>query len=792
MKKNIEFIAANISATFISAIMAIFLLVSIPAASALIEVQTYSTTESFFITSSTALNLCSCQTSSDTITLTNVGALPVTLTLASSLPVSFSQNPVTVNSGTSKKVSLLISAACDYTYDGVLEITATSTSGRATSFKKTLTVAKCQNLAADVSINSQQGNITQMLPCQDVTGTLTVQNVGTFADTYTFSISGPAKMQSEFSKNNILLKPQEYQQIPFHFMLDCPFYGPGKVLVTVQSQNNKLESTIPVPVNVQQKYDYSMDFSGSKPLTICEQDSVGISLRIKNGMKFANSYNIGFSSNPEAVFVQWPNQTTVNIEANQTINMPVTLAPAQGAKGDYALKVTAHSQIGNADQEAILPVTVQQCYNLKAWNVQNSYTQCTGSFSAPVIIRNDGRFQEKISLSLEAPDFLKLSKTTLTLKPDSEEIVYVQGNLPDDTSFYQASVVAKLSNGLQSKASFQINGLNLDSCYAVAITGAGKGITNNLGLNTIGYSAKSIPIQLESRGFADDYYLLMLDKTTPDWIKLDIDQVQLGKQNRTVVQLRTSQNENTTAATYTATIIAAPLSHPEITYNLPVKIELVKPSLIERTFAFLFNSRCTQISTLLIALVIISFVVFLIVPKQAFSKQFRRSHRVSLRIFGLLLVLFVIGLAYLVQGIPAPNKYAPLPTSNDSLTITWYQDEQYEIDLSQYFFSPEGEQLNYTAQTTPDVEVSIDHTTAVLKPKPGFSGTVPLVLKASDESNYTAESPIMHLQVLPVSRGTATEYVLSYCEAINVLLAGAIFFTAYLLLIRLKRKKKQA
>ena len=777
----------------------------LPSAIATIDVETYSSAESFYFTTArTALQGCSCQALTDSFAVHNNGDSAILVSLSSSLPLRFSETSFALDSNSVKTIAYALGADCAYIYEGPLVITATTSKGTSVDLQKQVTVGKCQTIAATVDLS--QKTAAGLGPCQNASGTLIVQNPATFPESYSLSMSANDLYQYGFKNSSLVLAPTTFVKIPFLFQFGCGTYGNQSVTIHINSERNNLQADIPVSVMIAQNYPYTVKLSraaaastppgagsasNAKSLPanqFCEQDGGAIDFTVRNDADVLNSYTVSFSSSPQATFVTWPNQSTIYLLPRTQQTFPVTFGSGQeGILGNYSLIASASSNYGHNTQQASLPVTIISCYAIslepeqnkssEAADAQSALRECAGSIVKKFIIKNNGLFTEQVSLNLQGPAFLKLSQDTLSLKPGEQRTVQVAGNYPDQTKTYPASLSATLSNGISTSTSFEINVMSQQSCFLISASKT---------LKTIGYSDHRVSVPLSYQGLQADYYLFSFNGTS--WMRLASDKAFLGPQNTTTLTIITTQDENITAGTYDATIIAVPLSNPFLSYTLPVKIELAHPLFVTRVYAFVMDHRCLQIGLGLATLLFIALAAFALVPKRPLSKNFRRTHRVALRILLLLFAILIVGAAVLFYAIPVPKIYAPLPQQNDSLSLAWYQNDQYTLDLGQYFFSPEGQTLTYTSTGNEDVQVEIRGSSAIFHPKRGFTGTSFVQFSAHDEGNSTTQSPVFTLEILPVHEPDFAELVLTYCEVINILLAGMVVLTLFALFLMLKRK----
>lgn len=765
---------AFLAAAFISILFLFTISATIPFSSAEIAVQTYSTDESFHFSSPIAvLQGCSCQTLIDSFKITNTGAVPVLLTLTSSMPVRFSESFFALSPGDSREVVYLLDAACDKTYNGALEIYATSSSGKVQTMQKQLQFGKCQNIAADVALKQDPNTLN---PCQAITGNLTVQNTASFTDTYLLSLKSPEMVSGGLSKEILVLQPQQFAVVPFSFSFNCAFNGRTTASFEVESQRNGMETSIPLILNVQDNYPYSIEALNSGE--VCALDKKEIVVQVSNGMPFEETFSFSFKSAQRNDFIASYSPSQFTVPAGQKFNVALFLSPLEGDEGNYIADVQVAARTADLKKTLSIPVNVNSCYLLSMELADDPSPLCSGTISRDLVVKNTGAFTENVSLQLRGPDFISLSENGFTLKSGEEKKVTLRGQFPDATQFYGAEVTASLSNGVSAAASSSFNIVSQESCYSVS---------GEKGLNSIGYSrGQNITVSIASSALQDEIYLISLESPV-DWIVLETAETSASKGSNGEVVLVANPTNESLPGSYTVTVVAVPLSNPGISYSLPVQVELARPPFVSRAFSFLASHLCTQIAMLLTFIFLVAAVIFVGLPKQKPSKALFRKNRIQFRVMLTIFVLFAIFMLLLVQGIRLERQYPAIAPSADALSFTWYSDEQYSIDLSQYFFSPEFEQLEYSASPVSGIEARIEGNVATFIPERGFSGRAVVEFTATDEGNHSAKSPLMKLEVVRAPGNSLAEYVGAYCEAYNILLIGLVFFLVWLSVIIAKR-----
>ncbi len=266
-------------------------------------------------------------------------------------------------------------------------------------------------------------------PCSISTYEFIVKNTGSFPEQYSFSTDS-FKKYATFSENPIVLAPNQSKRVNLYINPVCNIVDNYIIFISVKTDTSKIQADIPIYLRISQCYDYEIvpgaviytNITSAEQITpfegtyeLCEGEKDSIPITIKNTADIDNTYKIDLKgkswakleSNRLAIPKNSENVTTIKL------NIPTR------SKGNYNVSLRVTGETATVVKNIDLPITVDICYNpsiaSKGKRIKVNYSE----ISTKVPIINKGNKKAEYQISLEAPDWISVSPTSLSV--DSKE-----------------------------------------------------------------------------------------------------------------------------------------------------------------------------------------------------------------------------------------------------------------------------------------------------------------------------------------------------------------------------------
>ena len=772
----------------------LMLLILVPMVTADIQVNTYTPSKDFTLTSAyNQVSICSCSTKYDSITITNTGTWPAIFTISTNeitSKLTLSQNNFELQPGQSQEVFLYITADCSKGSED-LKITVTSNLGTVKTLEKQIIRDRCQNI--EMWISNYTKNIN---PCDSKTFQINVHNIGPFADSYTLSSNYDDFITYNAKAFN--LGANQFVEISATAKFGCDVYGQKDIIFTTHSTKNKLTASLDAPLNIARTYDYDLKINQESNNAVSSQVcnrvySTQIPVSITNKGSVANEYTVQIDNLPKFVKVQDLDFKTFNLNPGETkiFYIDVDSSSYRSETNTKEISIKVSSKYGDVNKESKLLLNFEPCYEHQViiYNSDNSKNSamktCAGyDYSYDVDVINKGIFTEIYTLSLEVvPSTVKLSTNKVILKAGEKTTVQLLVKGPEYNTYYDMKVRATISNGLSEVDDTWIHSYDTQSCHAIAI---GK---SNFRIN---YQTKEITIPITNKGITANSYKIYWDGSDI----VDSSEITLNENiSDTKKAVLSIDSSNKTEDIYDGKII---VKTNGATYSQDVAITLKDKSIVRKAFEYMtIGSICRQVSLfqfVAILLIIILIIVFLIRgPHYPYKFWNRVKAKTSVIVF--LIVLFLIGLILVITVAGFPKTHAQvynLTASDSELTYEWLQDEKYVLDVSKFFYSPENSTLKYEVVGLKHIQTSSSGQKITFYPDQGWSGFETAKITAYDNRGGSVISPEFTLIVRSVPKKTFTELFNIYCWYINlVIFAIVLLFVFIAVFVKQKRRGRK-
>ena len=464
----------------------------------------------------------------------------------------------------------------------------------------------------------------ELCPCSNQAYTVTVENTGSDASSYTLAAGGDSAEWITFNPDRFVLDPGQSGSFFVFVNSVCNIEGSSDLEIFITTGNG-LTKVVEQTLVFSQCYDYSLqqgrvvDFvednvdylqhDGAYNLCVNEQSSIPI--LITNNEEYENQYRLLLDA-PEWVAL---NVNNVNLGAEQS-GIFLISSDTTDIEGNFDFKLTVISALGEVQRKNSFEVNVGECYALEVNLEKEEDVVCGGEeISYDVEIKNLGTLGYDVNLEVDGPAWASLESGTLHIDSDEEENVVLN---VDPSSELSGSFVLTVHAVPDDRTEFRFSdSINVEivenlACFQASINT--KSSVTNL------YEEDFFFVRVTNEGIKETTYSVSLEG--PSWVEVSPESLKLNPGQTGNLNLNIDPAEDIVADTYEIKIL---LETGDALYSKNVDIKLKKESELIKTLKSTFKFYQYYIY-LLIALVvlIIIFIKPIIKVKNNIGKRHER------------------------------------------------------------------------------------------------------------------------------------------------------------------------
>ncbi len=730
-----------------------------------IVVNKYKINDDFLLSSGNAvIETCACSTFLDIVTVKNIGNTLGIYTISSdSNYISLYPNNFILEPNQEIRLLNYISVPCN-ARDFDFNIIVSTQSGLQKVMKQFVKVDKCQNL-----LLSPITDKAEIEPCQNATFSFLINNTDGFIETYSFSLDAFSEY-ALFTENPAVINAMQSKQISFIINPDCKFYGLYNLTLIAEAKYNKIKAFMPLILNITPKYDFSL--SGPDTIDTCYNDEKEVEFGILNLAEFDNEYDIN---------VKGPNWVKLSankfsLEPDQKGIFNLNLNPTE--TGQFEIQLMAKSALGDLEAVKNITIVVDDCYNFDLYFMEDKI--CKDDDEIHLILKNNGKFDENFELSLLAPDFITLAQEFIQVNKDQEREIVI--NVAENGKYksYHLEATARIpGKEFSKKTAVDLDILPLKECYKPLIKPTMK---------FVDYSENEIELVLYNKGVKSDEYKVTAIK--PDWVKFSDKSFFVEAGEAVSFTITSEPEEDVKAQTYKIMFNIESENTQQIytkNFYLFVSKNNIVGNILEKLYGFWYL-------VLTLAIIVLALIVWLIIylfkrkkhPRKA-RKERKERKKISFdkkkikwiiiaAVIILLIVLAIVLFVFMDLKIPIGKVFnASVPAlvnvteqaeeevveeevfncenydgeniCGSSLYIKINKNSKYVLELSDYFYDPDGDPLTYSSSQPDNIDITIEGSKAILSPEKDWTGAEEAVFTAQDSEENMIVSDIFVLHV---------------------------------------------
>lgn len=736
------------------------------------------------------LTICQCDSATAFLTITNTGSLASKYYIDINKDlVSISENAVVLQPGETKQIKLFYQASCSSLFSKYVTIKITSINGITETIKQKISFKNCQNLAAsfekqdDLNIN----------PCESKVLKLRVLNTGNFNELYTIQPNKNINSYITLNYNQLSIQPNSYADVDVLFTPTCDMYGKQNIELKIKTDKSNRVSTINQTIIIDRNYIFNTSLQ-EEELFVCEGETYNTNLILENFNSFENEFIFDIDA-PSFVEFNFPQvegkgeAKSLILQGESQTNIPVVLSPSKNKEGDYEIKIKTTSIKGDLTQTKIIPVHIQNCYDLSINFAAEKLNVCgKDTLNQQVIIENKGIKETPVSLHYIGPNFAELNTTLTNVNSKSKTNVSLfSNNVRDINEKYPLTVELYHKGELIDKDKLMIKITTAEDCYNIKVQEDHIGIYEN---------QDSFKVNVQNKGLRYGTYLVELT-TSPDYLSIKEKTITLGstqKGNLTFLIDNESIQENALiyhnnsiiGLTAKPTII---LTHIESNtrYYHTFMFEVKDYPWYQKAWTYIYSlPNCLLVFLSLSLGFLICLIILIVKILRRFATRMKFKFT---KLFAILaLILIIIAGMYLFSNNEIPFN---LPLKSDSnLNLNMYENTQKTINLTPYFQDEDEDIILYSAFSTEqesNLLYSINQSNLLIIPNENWFGNETFLISATDSYLETAMSEPILINVIHVKKyNNLNDMFSAYCPFLCWIML--ILFLLFLILCFSYRK----
>ncbi len=535
--------------------------------------------------------------------------------------------------------------------------------------------------------------------CEEKAFKLTIKNNGKYLESYNINAEGQLSPYTTFSAKTFSLSPEQTVDIIAYVKAPCNIAGNYNLAFKVNAESKYAQTETSANLKLIPCYDYTFEVEKNLYET-CENQRTTIPITIKNLGTQENSYSIKLDS-PSWIS---SDQKSLKVPAGQNKVFNLIMQPQLKTIGNFTAIVTFVSDKGSITQDLNLDIHVGSCYGSSLSLQQKQDTICNGiSNSYTATIKNTGKFKNDFSIILEAPIWVKLDKTLITLNPGEESQVLITAAPTGDVKPIDYSIVLKARdvNQLETSDSLSIKIVSQEDCYRPLVSSEKDEITVPIETPT------TLLFTIDNKGLKSSSYVIELSGTASMFSLINPSTISLDSGKAQTLYLYIFPPTETELGDYTLTLTAR-LKDSSISSKKDIKIKITgeenrTKSIIPENETQLVENKTKGKS---FWQKIVDFFVSIFKPAEPASKEKDKTNVSS-------------------ENHP-PKLLKNIPD------IKIQAGEAFTVDLSKYFGDEDKDKLNFITIKPENLDLLVNGNMITLVAPKDFQGNREITFYATD------------------------------------------------------------
>lgn len=545
---------------------------------------------------------CSCSVTLNRIILENTGDVTSVYDIkqegSAAAYSSIAENGFSLEPGETKGASNFISIPCGITGEFRIKTEISTIFGLKKEMEQKVIAKDC----VDINLMMVEASVP-VCPCSPARYIFTVENTGTFLETYKLAIDSD---YAELSEDILVLGSKQRGNVTVFITTPCGSYGDLNFELDALAERSGMLAQLPFVLHVNPCYEYVI--SGLNQYSVCSGLNNIIPIKINNTAKVANTYFLGSDAD-------WANfeEPMIDLWGGQSKVVNLDVYPVDVATNNYNITLSGITARGEIKKTLNIATNVENCYSLNL-SSDYVYAQLVEGEKGTLIARlkNDGTRASNYSLTLVGPEWFSIDSNLASLNPGMVKDVKINYNVVANATGQESLMLyAALVDYPERINSIQTNFdiFKIEDAYKIEIDADDNDLDTN-------YDGKTAPITITNNGIRDGNYTLSMS-SGDSWIKLDRNKVEVPQGTSQNVGLVLTPVNGTPEGIYFVTIDAL-LDNTNVAYSRTFEVILREKTMMEKISSFM-SSYWMYISGGLLGLLLLILLLILLV-------RYRKKH----------------------------------------------------------------------------------------------------------------------------------------------------------------------
>lgn len=588
-------------------------------------------------------------------------------------------------------------------------------------------VENCHITALEVQPQKQT-----ICACEEKSLLLKLSNKGNYLENYKIKVEGPAAQWINLSSESVTLASCKNTTLEAYIRTPCNVVGAYKVNFVVESDSPYAKTNTVSEIEVVPCYDYSLS-SEKTYYNMCEAGVLEIPFKIKNMGTGNNIYRINMYGPSWTVL----DQKTLNVAKGEEKVFHVIAKPPYKTEGNFSINLEVLSEYGKVLKKYDIRLDVEKCYDIAVKIEEDKDRMCNAlSNTYSVIVKNKGKYNATLDLTLTGQEWATLSEKHFTLKANEEKAIVLDIHPPYNTlgRTYDFTVKAKEQiSGAEAEDTISIEAITIKDCYMPAIS------TKDDVVRVARDSTATVIFIVENKGEQPAHYNIEISGTGTSFSQINPGAIDIEPGEAQTVYLYIAPPPETKLQDYVVTVTArledtTILASKEITITVveTEKLEPItpkpeeeqapekKPSFLQNVWDWISN-------------------LFKREPAEETKEQGKEIEEQEEEN-----TTHVTGENKTETRREEEPKENRAPVLREEIPqITIEQGDKYTLNLEDYFEDPDDDSLTFVTVRPVNLDVALTGSIVKIEPKPDFTGTQEITFYASDGKEVTQSNVVV-------------------------------------------------
>ena len=550
---------------------------------------------------------------------------------------------------------------------------------------------------------------------------LTIKNQGNYLENYRLKVRSPIASWVNLTSETVSLHPGSEKEITAYVSVPCNARGDYEINFEAVGTSEYARASAKASVSVVQCFDYLLSPEKTS-YSLCDGEKLNTSIKIKNLGTRDNTYSLMVDA-PRWVSIE---QKKVSVKKNEEKTLSLRVEPPYLTEGTFTAKITALSDYGKVMKTVEIEFKIERCHGIILTVEKEKDKICNGfSKNYSLTVRNIGKFKDTFDITLEAPEWVSLSLTHLTLNATEERTLTLTASPPTNAREGKNEIIVKVKDPLtkaESEARIELETVSIENCYKPVIE------TENTTVIIAKDTTTILPLTITNEGIEKATYEISLSGTGIGFCQINPAALSLKPEESEIIYLYIAPPVEIEEGNYFVNIIAKAVEGNAVA-SKTIIISVTKPTEFEKIEKIekpeVTGKAVEEKKKISWFAKLISFILRLFRP---------RTEKINITNVTNITNITEISETKPINRAPVLIKEIP--------NITIKKNETFTIDLALYFKDPDNDKLTFVVIKPLHIEVKTKGSKVTLIPEKGFEGETKTRFYAFDGKEIASSNPV--------------------------------------------------